>query len=201
MFEFITILETIICALLFRITKPEHDSFLSLLKAASKLIFSLIPIGATQPPTQRCSTGTDDFSPSNSNIKFLTKSGICEPVLTSPSWINLFLDVQIAHRVHTITLQKTVDLDWKISCNQSLKLLFSSGIGQLIPKFSQVSFAVRHSWNKCSLDSTPFWHLLQEADPLSLRYCRLLKVGKKLRETRQAVIFILEGRSKFHSFL
>ncbi|KAG4198269.1 hypothetical protein ERO13_A05G075900v2 [Gossypium hirsutum] len=59
----------------------------------------------------------------------------------------------------------------------------------------------RHSWNKCSLDSTPFWHLLQEADPLSLRYCRLLKVGKKLRETRQAVIFILEGRSKFHSFL
>ncbi|TYG95133.1 hypothetical protein ES288_A11G244100v1 [Gossypium darwinii] len=92
-----------------------HDSFLCLLKAASKLIFSLIPIGATQPPTQRCSTG--------------------------------------------------------------------------------------HSWNKCSLDSTPFWHLLQEADPLSRRYCRLLKVGRKLRETRQAVIFILEGRSKFHSFL
>ncbi|KAG4186019.1 hypothetical protein ERO13_A08G016400v2 [Gossypium hirsutum] len=30
------------------------------------------------------------------------------------------------------------------------------------------------------------------ADPLNLRYCRLLKAGKKLRETRQTVIFILE---------
>ncbi|KAB2057329.1 hypothetical protein E1A91_A11G163800v1 [Gossypium mustelinum] len=51
MFVFITVFEQMTLASSFRITNPKHNSFLWLLKAASKFIFNLDPISATHLST------------------------------------------------------------------------------------------------------------------------------------------------------